>query len=727
MPSLESREFWVIFDTSTRPEYYRDVHNLLALPKGAVMRYEYRDKYLSERALRLAVDTAAAPTKVLLIYGQKPGFHRGDDNAKAKAPAKELEWVCTRFGTMREIPATNGANFFFDFSVEGYPKLDQVALQKILAPLIEQSETPWDKWVAVSDDLSAYNDLNRGDEEKNWEAIVDRISGTQMQFHDDSFWRLKPTSSAAQAKLVTEVETIGDTRQVRQVSSRYELFPDDVSTFEAFSYSPAGRPSTQPSRVLKVQLDAGGPLVLDGPSSVDLRQYTAKTLKLRAKRSDDEDIATWPVQFKTLSDQTAWPDGPSIELVFQVSQHRPAVIPPLTDSKRPQTAAQAPVVKAGAKPGPAARTADLQPPTAKPQSPGWAADKPTPWNVLQAAIKAVPAVRFALGVVGLTATAAIGASFFQSFASAVVGTVVVFVLAVLLFLFSRVTQAAKGLVMWPAMVLTWSLTLIFVISLGLTVSTVFFAYPMPYPSLVHQFQPTRRASITAVVKDKSTDSPIAGAVITLQTPDGPRKGFTDAEGKAVVAGVAIGEGSVAGTVSAAGYQDSTTGFDPSDPAKSYIVLLNLLTEAPFSPPRPLEKRQRPTARTKISTAAEEQSPTAPAKVSAAANMSGTWQILVSGDINNVRVRDGTFLFQAQGNGEILASANFVLDDIKVRLTGTATAVGSQVFLKFEANNDAGGGWSGRGNFSLETSARMSGRIQPKSGGDVPLTLKKIPQ
>jgi hypothetical protein len=108
-------------------------------------------------------------------------------------------------------------------------------------------------------------------------------------------------------------------------------------------------------------------------------------------------------------------------------------------------------------------------------------------------------------------------------------------------------------------------------------------------------------------------------------------------------------------------------------------------------------------------------------------MSGTWQILVSGDINNVRVRDGTFLFQAQGNGEILASANFVLDDIKVRLTGTATAVGSQVFLKFEANNDAGGGWSGRGNFSLETSARMSGRIQPKSGGDVPLTLKKIPQ
>src|SRR5271167_221309 len=101
MPSLESREFWVIFDTGTRPEYYQDVHNLLALPKGAVMRYEYRKKYLSERALRWAIAEAAAPSRVVLIYGQKPGFTRGGDTAPAKPAAEELQWACTRFGTMR--------------------------------------------------------------------------------------------------------------------------------------------------------------------------------------------------------------------------------------------------------------------------------------------------------------------------------------------------------------------------------------------------------------------------------------------------------------------------------------------------------------------------------------------------------------------------------------------------------------------------------------------------
>jgi hypothetical protein len=65
--------------------------------------------------------------------------------------------------------------------------------------------------------------------------------------------------------------------------------------------------------------------------------------------------------------------------------------------------------------------------------------------------------------------------------------------------------------------------------------------------------------------------------------------------------------------------------------------------------------------------------------------------------------------------------------MRVTLSGTATAVGPQVFLKFDAKNDAGGSWSGRGNFSMETSTQMSGHIQPKSGKDVPLTMKKIPQ
>src|SRR5260370_33998851 len=119
MPSSESQEFWVIFDTGTRPEYYRDVHNLLALPRGAVMRYDYRDTYLSERALRLAVNDAEAPAKILLIYGQKPGFTRGTGNDAAKGPAEQFRWVATRFGTLRSHSPTNGGTLFFAFAFGG--------------------------------------------------------------------------------------------------------------------------------------------------------------------------------------------------------------------------------------------------------------------------------------------------------------------------------------------------------------------------------------------------------------------------------------------------------------------------------------------------------------------------------------------------------------------------------------------------------------------------------
>lgn len=714
----------MIFDTCTRPEYYQDVHNLLALPKGAVMRYEYRDEYLSEQAFRLAVDKAAAPARVLLVYAQRPGYTRGADNAQA--PAEELQWVCTRFATMLAIPSTGGANFYFDFSVEGYPKLDAAALEKLLAPLIASSETPFQKWVAVSDDMSAYSDLNRGQEESNWEAIVDRISAKDMQFQADSFWRLRPFNAAAVPKLVPYVEQAGKVAELRQVSSRYQLFPDELCAFEAVSYSPAGRLSTQPSRELQVHFDRDGPVLLEGSASIDLRQYTGKILNFRARRPEEDRVAA-AVRFETSSDQKVWPDGPNFELLFQVSRQA-APVPPPNGSKSAVAAAPAALPSATPDPAkavaagvgePAAKLPNAQPRPEPPEphpAPRPALEKLTPWFVLQAAIRATPVVKYGLGVAGLAAAAAIALSFFQSPGLALLGTAGVLVFAVLLFVFSSMTRAKAS---WPALFLTWSLTFLFVATLVLTISTVFFAFPLPYPKLLHQFQPARRATIAVTVEDKSTGSPIAGAIVALQNPEGMVKGFTTSEGKVSFHAIAIEEQPMAATVSAAGYQDSQVGLDATDPAASHVITLTRLPEVQPPPPKPANPVKK-----KPSPAAQKPPPTA---IAAAPNMQGTWQVLAGGDINNLRLRNGTFQFQAQNDGEILVSANFVLDDMRVTLSGTATAVGPQVFLKFDAKNDAGGSWSGRANFRIDSPTRMSGNVEPKSGANVPITLKKLPQ
>ena len=703
MTPPELREFWVIFDTSTRPEYYQDVHNLLAHPTGAVMRYEYRDKYLSERALRFALNYSSAPTKVLFVYGQKSGFTRGSGDDKAKAPAKDLQWIGTRLGTMHAIPSTGGANFFFDFSVDGYPKVDQLALNRLLTPLISHSETPFTKWVAVSDDLGAYNDLNRGDEEANWEAIVDGISKNDMQFRGDSFWRLKPTNPTAQAKLIRHVNAAGDTEEVRQISSQYELSADDVCTFEAISYSPSGRPSSQPSRTLNIHLDTGTPLIFEGPPDSDLRQYTGRTLRFRARRSEEDTVATQIVEFRTVSDQTVWPDGPNFSLSFQISQYR-ATAPTPKEVKPAGGVKQNVSSEASAEPD---REPERQPESGEGRR---SIPNKTPWFVLQAAIRAVPVVKYGLGVAGLAAAAAIALSFFQSPVAAAIGTVIVLLLAILLYLFSKLAQSAKGALL--GLVLAWSVTVIFILSLCLTVSTAFFAYPMSYPRFIHQFQPTVRAPIGVIVKDKATGSPINGAAIILRSPDGSMNGSTDQDGKVSFANVPVGEAPVVVTVSAPGYQDSSVQFTPSDPTRDRIVMLDRPPEVQPSTGQLVKKDLDSSGSTKIS---------------AAANLNGTWQIVVSGDINNVRLHNGTFQFKAQNGGEFLVDANFVLDEMGAKLSGTATTAGSQVFLTFKATNDAGGTWSGRGNLGMGKISLMSGRIGLKTGGDVPLALQKIKQ
>ena len=66
--------FWVIFDTSQLMDYYSDVHNLLALPTNATMRYDYKQALISDAAMEHVERGFAAP--VLLIYVQKNGNYR---------------------------------------------------------------------------------------------------------------------------------------------------------------------------------------------------------------------------------------------------------------------------------------------------------------------------------------------------------------------------------------------------------------------------------------------------------------------------------------------------------------------------------------------------------------------------------------------------------------------------------------------------------------------------
>lgn len=107
-------------------------------------------------------------------------------------------------------------------------------------------------------------------------------------------------------------------------------------------------------------------------------------------------------------------------------------------------------------------------------------DRVSPARFLDQAIKAVPAVKYALGVGGIVAVVAIVASFKTGFKVAVLGTIVMFVLMTLLVIFSRLVSANASIFRAPMLVLTWfSLILMMTTSLALF-SSVFFNWPLGF-------------------------------------------------------------------------------------------------------------------------------------------------------------------------------------------------------------------------------------------------------
>ncbi|HVG07903.1 MAG TPA: hypothetical protein VNM67_09370 [Thermoanaerobaculia bacterium] len=100
-----------------------------------------------------------------------------------------------------------------------------------------------------------------------------------------------------------------------------------------------------------------------------------------------------------------------------------------------------------------------------------------PLNILRAAIEAVPAVKFALGIAGVAAALAIASSFFKDTQAALVGVGVMLPLMVLLVVFAAITGLARKDFRVPALVFTWAVLALFVVLSFLTVSSAFFRWP----------------------------------------------------------------------------------------------------------------------------------------------------------------------------------------------------------------------------------------------------------
>jgi hypothetical protein len=101
-----------------------------------------------------------------------------------------------------------------------------------------------------------------------------------------------------------------------------------------------------------------------------------------------------------------------------------------------------------------------------------------PLSILRESIRAVPAVKYALGIAGIVSAVAIIGSFGLDYRVTVVGTVLMFFLMATLVVFARLSALAAPDLRVPALVFTW-FSLLLVMAVGAALfSSVFFQWPI---------------------------------------------------------------------------------------------------------------------------------------------------------------------------------------------------------------------------------------------------------
>jgi hypothetical protein len=118
-------------------------------------------------------------------------------------------------------------------------------------------------------------------------------------------------------------------------------------------------------------------------------------------------------------------------------------------------------------------------------------------RVLEDAIRAVPAVRYALGVAGVGAAGSLLLGFATSIQIAVFGVPVFLVLMVGLLLFAGLTKAGPGILHGPMMVMVWVFTLLICAALVLLFTGWAFNWPPAVSQMIYAATPAPLAAPTS--------------------------------------------------------------------------------------------------------------------------------------------------------------------------------------------------------------------------------------
>jgi len=187
---------FVIFDTCAQPEYYDDVHKILALPAGHTVTYDYRSSQVTDEVQNDLDDFNPSENhQVVLVYVQDPGYVKGTGVNSGEPLPNTCIQLITRLATIEKVrPLANedGTRYFIDLKLASYPADREGAhVRRILQPLFASGDVPFRKYIVRSRDTSINDLFNaNGSQERAFSSVIDQLSTDESQFMMDTFWRI---------------------------------------------------------------------------------------------------------------------------------------------------------------------------------------------------------------------------------------------------------------------------------------------------------------------------------------------------------------------------------------------------------------------------------------------------------------------------------------------------------------------------------------------------------
>lgn len=189
----------IVFDTCTQEEYRRDVHRVLAMPAGGIVRYEYKRHLFSKESLASleSISASSLPIDALLMYGELKTFRRG----QSEKGWPMLTWANANFTPTRSARVRNvyvhDDVIHFHLELRGFLDPGNPHIEPLLRALEAVNQLPFGAreeqycWISMLPSSMQPVEVElKSDAAGPWSRVIDWLFEKDTQFKGDAFWRL---------------------------------------------------------------------------------------------------------------------------------------------------------------------------------------------------------------------------------------------------------------------------------------------------------------------------------------------------------------------------------------------------------------------------------------------------------------------------------------------------------------------------------------------------------